>query len=121
VGGTATAEEIHNSGKTRASDERAAALIRDLGIEVVQEINTLFQSIGELAVRAAESMQAELTETHISIASSVTSQLEAVQRVLADFGQKAVEALPPSTPVVGAAYDGWEALSKVMPSPWTAS
>jgi hypothetical protein len=57
-------------------------------------------------------MRAALAETHMSIASSVTSQQEAVQRALADFGQKVVETLPSSTPVVGAAYDGWKALSE---------
>ena len=63
-------------------------------------------------MRTAESMRADLAETGTSIASSVTSQQEAVQRALAEFGQQVVEALPPSTPIVGAAYDGWKALSK---------
>jgi len=57
-------------------------------------------------------MRAELAETGTSIASSVTSQQEAVQRALADFGQKVIEGLPPHTPIVGAAYNGWQALSK---------
>ncbi len=63
-------------------------------------------------MRAVESMRAELEETHRSVASSITSQYEGVQPALADFGQKVVEALPPSTPAVRAAYDGWKALSK---------
>jgi hypothetical protein len=78
----------------------------------VQENNTLFQSIGERAVRTAVSMRAELAKTHISMGSSVTSQLEAFQRALADFDQKVIEGLPPHTPMVGAAYDGWKALSE---------
>jgi len=57
-------------------------------------------------------MRAELAKTHISIASSVTSQVEAVQRALAEVGQKVIEALPPSNPMVEAAYDGWKALSE---------
>jgi hypothetical protein len=57
-------------------------------------------------------MRADLAEIGISIASSVASQQEDVQRVLAEVSLKVVEALPPSTPVVRAAYDGWKALSK---------
>jgi len=108
----ATAEEIHNSDETMVSDQRAAAHVGHLMIEAVQENNTLFQSIGERAVRTAVSMRAELAKTHISIASSVTSQVEAVQRALAEVGQKVIEALPPSNPMVGAAYDSWKALSE---------
>jgi len=81
-------------------------------IEAVQEINTLYQSIGEHAIRTAVSMQAELEETYRSFATSITSQYEGVQRAVADVVQKVVEALPPSNPMVGAAYDGWKALSE---------
>ena len=77
-------------------------------IEAVQENTIHFQAIGELAVRTAEGMRAELAETGIYIA----SQLETFQRDVADLGRKVEEGLPPRTPVVWAAYDGWKALSK---------
>lgn len=57
-------------------------------------------------------MQAELEETYRSVGSFIISQYEGVQRAQADLHQKVVEALPPSTPIVGAAYDGWKELSK---------
>ena len=112
AGGPATAEEIHNSGETRVSDQRAAALVGRLFIEAVQENDSFFQSKGELALRTAVSMQAELEETYRSVGSFIISQYEGVQRAVADVVQKVVEALPPSNPMVGAAYDGWKALSE---------
>ena len=81
-------------------------------IEAVQENNTVFQSTGELAIRTAVSMQAELEETYRTFASSITSQYEAFQRVLVEVGQKFAEAGPPRTPIVGDAYEAWKALAE---------
>lgn len=63
-------------------------------------------------VRTAESMQAELADTGMSIASSIASQHEALERISAEALRKIAESSPPRTPIVMAAYDGWKALPK---------
>jgi len=57
-------------------------------------------------------MQAELAETGMSIASSIASQHEALERTSDEALRKIAEFSPPRTPIVMAAYDGWKALPK---------